>query len=116
MTRARRERGPGFVPFPRYAVIRVNDLVDPRVDITVVRAALAACDVPVGDRDEPLGRGVRAVLASTGAGTVVTLECRGRRGHPRFVVLRRLVTTWDSIMEELDNRPPGRNNHGRTRT
>ena len=109
MTRARPRRapGPGFTPFPRHGVLRVNDLVDPAVDIADVRAALTAHGVPEADRDQRVGRSVRAVVTPTGAGTVVTLERRGDLHTPRIVVLRRLGALWENIVTELENRPRG---------
>lgn len=114
--RPRRERGPGFAPFPRHGVLRVSDLVPPPVDLATVRAVLAAHGVPEGDRDEPVGRTVRAVVTATGAGTVVTLECRGDLLRPRSVVLRRLGRSWESIAADLEGAAPGCRNPGQNRT
>lgn len=114
--RPRRERGPGFAAFPRHGVLRVSDLVPRAVDPATVRAVLAAHGVPEGDRDEPVGRTVRAVVAPTGAGMVVTLECRGDLLRPRSVVLRRLGRWWDNIAADLEEPAPGRPNPGQNRT
>lgn len=103
----RHDRGPGFAPFPRHAVLRCNDLVTPAIGIGAVRAALAAHGVAEAGRDEPVGRAVRAVVVATAAGTVVTLEQRAGLTAPRFVVLRRLTRLWDTIAVELENHAPG---------
>ncbi len=99
----RRDRGPGFAPFPRHGVLRTNDLVGPAVEPRRVRAALAARGIPVGDREEPVGTGVRALLAATAAGTVITLERRGSLLNPRWRVLGRLARTLDNLVRDLEN-------------
>jgi hypothetical protein len=93
---------PGFAPFPRHAVLRVNDLVDPHVELVAVRRALAVRGIPEGDRDVPLEGGVRALVAPTDAGVLVTLECRSSPFTPRSVVLRRLTAIWDDLADVLE--------------
>lgn len=96
-------RGPGSTPFPRFGVLRVSDLVAPTVDVVRIRAALAARGVSEGDRDTPVGDGVRAVLSATAAGTVVTLERRSTPLTPRSATLRRLTVTWDLLAGDLSD-------------
>lgn len=84
-------------------MLRVNDLVRPPIRADDLRAALAVRGIAEGTRDEPVGRGVRALLAATAAGTVITLECRGSLRNPRFVVLRRLARQLDDLVSAVDN-------------
>lgn len=83
-------------------VLRVNDLVDPSVDDRALRGVLAARSIPVSDRTTPAGPAVQAVLTTTAAGTVVTLEQRLRAGQRRGTVLRRLTRTLEDLLEEGD--------------
>ena len=111
-----RARGPGHAPFPRHGVLRVSDLVGPAVAPAAVGAALATRGIAVGDREVPVDNRVRALLAPTAAGTVVTLECRGGFRWRRPVVLRRLAATLDDLVAELDPDPRDARKSGQNRT
>ena len=82
---------PGFAPWPRHLVVRVNDLVPADVaDADAVRRAVGELGLPIGDRTVPAGPTTRVLLGDTRAGTVVTLERRTARGAGRTRCLRAL--------------------------
>lgn len=97
-------------------MLRVNDMVGPEVTLAAVRAGLAARGIAEADRDERVGAAVRAVVAPTAAGTVITLERRGNIRRPRFVVLRRLAAVLESLVDELESGARGPRKSGGNRT